>query len=173
MTIIVLGLALCAIVRRRLPTGSTFLYLLIVVGGQVIIVNLIKFAVARARPDIDPLAVATGASFPSGHTTAAAAFYAAMALVLGRGRSPRHRSVLVGAAVGIAVGVGATRVLLGVHWLSDVVGGLALGWSWFAICSIAFGGRLLRFGAPVEAAIRATDAEPRGPTPVSDPAGGG
>jgi len=42
-----------------------------------------------------------------------------------------------------------------VHWLSDVVGGLALGWGWFAACSIAFGGRLLRFGAPVEAAERA------------------
>jgi membrane-associated phospholipid phosphatase len=61
-----------------------------------------------------------------------------------------------------------------VHWLTDVLGGLALGWGWFALCSIAFGGRLLRLGIPVEAVARVTDAEehaartpaPSGPDPA-------
>ena len=46
-------------------------------------------------------------------------------------------------------------MLLDVHWLTDVIAGLALGWAWFAVCSIAFGGRILRFGAGAELAARA------------------
>jgi undecaprenyl-diphosphatase len=60
--------------------------------------------------------------------------------------------VITGLAAGIAVGVAATRVLLDVHWLTDVIAGLSLGWAWFAVCAIAFGGRILRFGAAVETA---------------------
>ena len=44
-------------------------------------------------------------------------------------------------------------MLLDVHWLSDVIAGVLLGWGWFAVCSIAFGGRLLRFGAPAETVV--------------------
>ena len=62
------------------------------------------------------------------------------------------RAAITGGAVAIAVAVAASRVLLDVHWLTDVIGGLALGWAWFAICGIAFGGRLLRFGAGAEVA---------------------
>ena len=74
------------------------------------------------------------------------------------------RNVLAGAAVGIAVAVACSRVLLDLHWLSDVVAGLALGWGWFAVCAVAFGGWLLRFGAPVEEAAlrRAGRASARG-----------
>jgi membrane-associated phospholipid phosphatase len=50
---------------------------------------------------------------------------------------------VIAGAIGIAVAVAASRVLLDLHWLSDVVGGLALGWAWFALCAVVFGGRLL------------------------------
>lgn len=124
-------------------------FLVVVIGGQFALANLIKLAVDRARPTLGQLTGFSGASFPSGHATAAAATYLALALLLGRGRSVRLRALLAAVAAGLAVAVAATRVLLGVHWLTDVLAGLALGWSWFALCSIAFGGRLLRFGAPV------------------------
>ena len=129
-----------------------------VVLGQVLISNTIKVAIDRARPELRPRAIFTGTSFPSGHTTAAAATYLAVALVLGIGelaegpggarRVPRSS---------IAVAVGCTRVLLGVHWFSDVLAGLVIGWSWFGICAVAFGGRLLRFGSPADA-VRTTSA---------------
>jgi membrane-associated phospholipid phosphatase len=121
----------------------------------------IKDLLDRVRPTANPLAHTLGPSFPSGHTTGAAACFAAFALVLGRGRSRNTQAVLAGGGVFIALAVGASRVLLGVHWLTDVLGGLALGWAWFALCSIAFGGRLLRLGTPVEAVARVTEAEER------------
>jgi membrane-associated phospholipid phosphatase len=138
---------------RRIRSRSVWLFLVLVVGGQLVIVNLIKVGVERARPAIDPLAPFSGSSFPSGHTAAAAACYAALALVLSRGRTSRTRAMLFGAAAGIAVAVGMSRMLLGVHWFTDVVAGLAVGWAWFGLSAIATGGRLLRFGAPVEAAL--------------------
>jgi undecaprenyl-diphosphatase len=152
-TILGVGIAISAYGLWRWRKPSIPLFVTTVVLGQVLISNTIKATIDRARPELRPRAIFTGTSFPSGHTTAAAATYLAVALVLGIGSSPRARAALGGAAVAIAVAVGCSRVLLGVHWFSDVVAGLVIGWSWFGICAVAFGGRLLRFGAPAKAAI--------------------
>jgi membrane-associated phospholipid phosphatase len=134
--------------RWRRP--AILLFLTIVIGGQFLLMNLIKFLVDRVRPDFHRLSVFSGSSFPSGHSTAAAATITALAVVVGLGRSPGARALLIGVAVAIAVAVGCSRVLLGVHWFSDVIAGLALGWSWFALCAVAFGGWMLNFGEPIE-----------------------
>jgi undecaprenyl-diphosphatase len=105
------------------------------------------------------LVQASGFSFPSGHTASSAAVYAAVALLAGRRRSHRTKSLLAGAAGGLTVAVATSRVLLGAHWLSDVIAGAALGWACFALCSIAFGGRLMHFGELVEQAGAVLTAE--------------
>ena len=149
------------VVRR--PSRWLPVFLLAVTIGQTLLSTQVKDLVDRIRPSANPIAHTLGPSFPSGHTTGAAACFAAFALVLGRGRSRNTQAVLAGAAVFVACAVAASRVLLGVHWLTDVLGGLALGWAWFALCSIAFGGRLLRLGAPIEAAERFNEAAARTP----------
>ena len=159
--IVVSTLAVFAFEMVRRPSRWLPVFLAAVVIGQTALSTEIKDLLDRVRPTANPLAHTLGPSFPSGHTTGAAACFAAFALVLGRGRSRNTQAALAGGAVFIALAVGASRVLLGVHWLTDVLGGLALGWAWFALCSIAFGGRLLRLGTPVEAVARVTEAEER------------
>jgi len=123
----------------------------------------VKELVDRLRPTFNPVAATLGPSFPSGHSSTAAAFYATVALLLGRWRPRPARAVITGLAAGVAVGVAASRVLLDVHWLTDVIAGLALGWTWFALCAIAFGGRILRFGVAAESAARVAKATPTRP----------
>src|SRR3954453_5796335 len=138
-------------------------FLLTVLIGEVVIVNTIKHLLHRVRPTFNPIAAHLGPSFPSGHSATAAALYASVALVLARRRSPRVRALLAGGAAGIAVGVACSRGMLDVHWLSDVLAGLSFGWAWFAICAVAFGGRFLSFGAPLEKAEQVAETLP--PTP--------
>lgn len=122
--------------------------------GQFVVSNSIKWSVDRARPTLSNLTGFAGTSFPSGHAVAGAAVWTSVALLLGRGRSRRVRSVLFGVAVALGVIVAGTRVALGVHWTTDVIVGLLVGWSWFAICAVLFGGRRLRPADPVSSAVR-------------------
>jgi membrane-associated phospholipid phosphatase len=158
---IYLVIALCV----ALALGETLLersvwvipFVVAVIGGEEILTLTVKDLAHRVRPAFNPAAATLGPSFPSGHSATAAAFYACAALLIGRRRGRPARALLAGLAVGLAVAVAASRVLLDVHWLTDVIAGLALGWAWFSVCSIAFGGRLLRFGAGAETAARAME----------------
>jgi len=142
--------ALAETARTRSRWAIPFMAL--VVAGTGIITTTVKELADRARPTLNPIAETLGPSFPSGHSSWSAAFLAATALLATRGRSRRARALIVGACAAGAASIAATRVLLGVHWLSDVIAGLAVGSAWFCVCAIAFGGRLLRFGAPAEQA---------------------
>jgi membrane-associated phospholipid phosphatase len=164
--VIAMAVVTTAYALRRWRRWSVALFFLFVLGGQLLVSNLVKILVERVRPDLSPFRGLAGPSFPSGHSTAAAAAWAAVALVLGRGTSPRARAALGGAAAAIAVAVACSRVFLGAHWTSDVIGGLILGWTWFGLCAVAFGGRVLRLGAP---AIEAAPSAPASDEEQSSP----
>ena len=159
-TVAILAIVLALVETIRERTIWVVAFIAAVMLGEEILVLTIKQLADRVRPAFNPAAATLGPSFPSGHSATAAAFYATAALLIGRHRARPWRAALIGLAVGIAVAVAASRVLLDVHWLTDVIAGLALGWAWFAVCAIAFGGRILRFGAGVATAtVAAEDAE--------------
>lgn len=99
--------------------------------GELACESVVKMLVGRPRPALaHPVASASGYSFPSGHAGGSAAVYGALALVVLAQAARRTRRML---ATGTALLVGAvavSRVLLGVHYSSDVVAGVALGLVW-------------------------------------------
>jgi len=112
------------------------------VGGAVVgitvLVAVLKNVYERARPDLGTvIALPHSYSFPSGHAATAVVLYGALAILLAERASSPFRAVawLVGAAV-LALAIGASRVLLNVHFVSDVVAGFAVGLAWLCCCAI-------------------------------------
>lgn len=134
---------------RRDRGRAAVLFVVVAMIGQFLVSNSIKWSVDRARPSLSNLTGFAGTSFPSGHAVAGAAVWVSVAFLLGRGRSRTVRGVLFGVAVGLGVIVAGTRVALGVHWTTDVIVGVVIGWVWFAICALLFGGRRLQPEDPV------------------------
>ncbi|MDX6199498.1 MAG: hypothetical protein QOJ79_2649 [Actinomycetota bacterium] len=133
-------------VHRRLA-----LYLASCVAGAYALSTTGKLLVDRARPVFDdPIAHARGASFPSGHATGSAAFYLALAVILLSLLSWPRRGWLLLMAVVVPLVVAATRVVLGVHYVSDVTAGLLIGWGWTAACTALFTAWRAQEGRPVE-----------------------
>jgi len=100
----------------------------VALGGASLLSNLasslLKLGFARPRPDVsDHLDLQTSFSYPSGHATSAAAVY----LMLAALAPPRWRAAAWTLAVAMIVLNGFSRVMLGVHWASDIVGGTMLG----------------------------------------------
>jgi undecaprenyl-diphosphatase len=115
--------------RRGLPLllalapGSALVF-----GGGLAAIG--KSVVARARPPVSLHLVAeSDASFPSGHATDSTALFVTLALIVAVFilRRPLTRLVCVLGSGLVAGGIGASRLILGVHWPSDVLAGWALG----------------------------------------------
>ena len=109
--------------RSLLPVVAAVL----VYGAAVMLHAMVALWVHRPRPAAaDWLAPAAGWSYPSGHTTQACAAWGLLALLLCLRARPRAKVVAISAAATVAVLVAASRVYLGVHWLTDVLGGATL-----------------------------------------------
>jgi undecaprenyl-diphosphatase len=104
-------------------------FLVAATAGTALVVQVAKDLVGRHRPPtVGRLVGAGGAAFPSGHTAQAISCFGALAFVAWRLGTPR-RVLVVGLTVAAAIvlAVGWSRVYLGVHWPSDVLGGWLLG----------------------------------------------
>jgi len=160
LPVLVLVGAVAPVVKRSAPLRLASGLLLAGVTGLGIAVGIaINASIARGRPDLeDWVGVAGGSAFPSGHTTSATLFAAACAWALApRARSRAARIALVAATCGFALAVGVSRVWVGVHWPSDVLGGwlYAIAWTALAVAGVGWLRRVTTDGGPVNGATAA------------------
>jgi undecaprenyl-diphosphatase len=128
-TVLIAASVICAIWLWREGRGRLGLTLLLVALIGRGLSEVQKYWIARVRPDLEPhLVVVKTSSFPSGHATSSMIFYLALALALTA--HTRWKRIAAGGAILLSLLVGTSRVMLGVHWPSDVVGGWAFGMLW-------------------------------------------
>ena len=105
-------------------------------AGGMALNGALKLLFARARPDVVPRFVeVTSPSFPSGHALLSAAAYLSLAVVAARAvASRRVRLYVVAVAAALVALIGISRVVLGVHYPTDVVAGWIVGGLWALVC---------------------------------------
>lgn len=118
----------------RKPHAAVFV--VVAVGGGMLLSNLLKELFQRPRPDLVPHGSYTlTTSFPSGHSMVSAVAYLTLGALLARLQSRRVLKVyLLGVAVVFTLLVGVSRVYLGVHWPTDVLAGWSAGAAWAILC---------------------------------------
>ena len=162
----VLVVALAAVLARWRRSWAPLVLAGLTGAGAVVVATVVKNIVGRPRPAAWWQVVPeSGFSFPSRHTTVAAALLLIAAYLLAR-----HTSVLVAcliwwpAALALTTLVAASRVYLGVHWATDVTAAAALGTMW-ALTVITAHLLLRRYSRPRMRAL----SSPRARTPADDP----
>jgi membrane-associated phospholipid phosphatase len=117
-------------------------------GGEALNMAL-KAAFARPRPSFsDPIATASGFSFPSGHAMVSLTVYGALAFVIvATTKSRRARVLVLGTATALVLAIGFSRLYLGVHYVSDVLAAYGAGVAWLMLCGFGLlGASRLRTG---------------------------
>lgn len=128
--LVVAGFLVAAWLWYRQSGRLALAMLLVILVGRGL-TEVQKYWIARARPTIEPhLVVVKTSSFPSGHATSSMIFYLTIALML----APReHRRLAAAFAILMSLLIGTSRVMLGVHWPSDVLGGWSFGLFWVLV----------------------------------------
>lgn len=116
----------------------------------VVVSQIVKALVDRDRPHIVPqLMPEVSGSFPSGHAMMSAIVYLTLGTMLARLETdPTVRRFVIGTAMALTVAVGFSRIYLGVHWPSDVMGGWVLGALWVVGVSRFLDAAIKRSGGP-------------------------
>src|SRR5260370_30958679 len=118
------------VLLRRWKRPSDDIALAVIVAGSAGLPSVVKLTVARPRPTLEHLTHLVTLSFRSERTTQAAAVYLTLAIMLSKGLNRGWRELVIVVAVLIALAVAWSRIYLGVHWPTDVIAGLLLGWGW-------------------------------------------
>jgi len=138
-------------IRRRWRLAA---YLLVTGAGALVLNPVLKSLVGRLRPVVaHPIAYGTGDSFPSGHALGSIVCYGAILLVFLPAARGRWRTAFITVIVALVALIGISRLLLGVHYLSDVLGAWALGITWLGITAFAFELTRRAEGKPVTAPV--------------------
>ena len=141
LTVIAVAMTAPLLLRRQ-PQLAVFCAA--ATGGGGALNWLLKHGFERVRPEHDHgFAAAVGWSFPSGHASAAMAVYGAACYLAWRLAPVAWRLPGVALAAGLVMAIGLSRILLQVHFASDVAAGLAISFAWLAIC-VAVAERLAR-----------------------------
>jgi membrane-associated phospholipid phosphatase len=129
-------IAMGFLLYRRLRAEALFLATAIL--GSVALNGILKVFIQRPRPPLPWAHVLPDYSFPSGHSMNSLVFYLAIAVIIwARSKAPAG-SIAVITALLIATAVGFSRIYLGYHYLSDVVGGFAAGLAWLLVVALSF-----------------------------------
>lgn len=128
---LVIATIVCVVLYRRRQIADAAL-LPVVLGGGELLNLVLKLSFHRARPELGVVHLDTY-SYPSGHAMIATATYGAFAYLLWRRtRSGRTRALISVGMFAIVLLIGFSRLYLGVHYLSDVLGAFAAGAAWLA-----------------------------------------
>ncbi|SNS10301.1 undecaprenyl-diphosphatase [Geodermatophilus saharensis] len=143
------------LVARR--AWRTVLWVVVAITGVGPLTTALKDLAGRARPAYENGGLHhEGLSYPSGHSSGIATLVTVALVLAWPVLTAGGRRAAVAAGVALAVLVGLTRVWLGVHYPSDVVGGLALGVAWSLAVALVLGGLPGRAGALPERAAAGT-----------------
>lgn len=141
-TVLIAACAATALWLRSAGRGRLGLALLLIALIGRGLSEAQKYWIARVRPDLEPhLVIVKTSSFPSGHAASSMIFYVALALALTA--HTRWKWAAAAGAVLLSLLIGTSRVMLGVHWPSDVIGGWAFGLLW-VLLTLRPAERLLR-----------------------------
>jgi PAP2 superfamily protein len=130
--------AVCALVAVAFAVRGRWrdgVVLFVVAGGGAALNAIMKAAFERPRPELWPRLPDQGFSFPSGHAMETTIVFGYFAYLIAREAPRRAGAAYLSAAVGIVL-IALSRLYLGVHWPSDVIGGIAMGYLWVWACVV-------------------------------------
>ena len=163
---VVIGVSVVILAIRK--RWRLAIYLVVTGVGAQVLDPILKSLVGRLRPVVaHPIAYGKGDSFPSGHALGSIICYGAVLLVFLPAFRRRWRTALITVIAALVVVIGVSRILLGVHFLSDVLGAWAVGIVWLGVTATAFELTGHAAGQPVSDPI--TEGLEPGPAQISGP----